>query len=75
MKVFSKLEGFEYRGEGSLKAWMGRIVVNDSLKYLRGSGRISYVDELPDAGEDDDRPVPEIPAAVLADLIKALPDG
>ena len=75
VKVFSKLEGFEYRGEGSLKAWMGRIVVNDSLKYLRGSGRISYVDELPDAGEDDDRPVPEIPAAVLADLIKALPDG
>ena len=53
VKVFSKLDGFEYRGEGSLKAWMSRIVVNDSLKSLRSAGRLKYVDELRTSGAID----------------------
>ena len=76
VKVFSKLEGFEYRGEGSLKAWMSRIVVNDSLKNLRGAGRLKYVDELPDTeGEGEIEGMPEVPVRELAEMIKSLPDG
>ena len=76
VKVFSKLDGFEYRGEGSLKAWMSRIVVNDSLKNLRGAGRLKYVDELPDTeGEGEIEGMPEVPVRELAEMIKSLPDG
>lgn len=76
VKVFSKLDGFEYRGEGSLKAWMSRIVVNDSLKNLRGEGRLKYVDELPDTeGEGEIEGMPEVPVRELAEMIKSLPDG
>lgn len=76
VKVFSKLDGFEYRGEGSLKAWMSRIVVNDSLKSLRSAGRLKYVDELPDAEEDGDIDgAPDVPVCELAEMIKSLPDG
>jgi len=76
VKVFSKLDGFEYRGEGSLKAWMSRIVVNDSLKSLRGAGRLKYVDELPDTeGEGEIEGMPEVPVRELAEMIKSLPDG
>lgn len=76
VKVFSKLDGFEYRGEGSLKAWMSRIVVNDSLKSLRGAGRLKYVDELPDTeGEGEIEGMPDVPVRELADMIKSLPDG
>lgn len=76
VKVFSKLDGFEYRGEGSLKAWMSRIVVNDSLKNLRGAGRLKYVDELPDTeGDGEIEGMPEVPVRELAEMIKSLPDG
>ena len=35
VKIFSSLDKFDYRGEGSLKAWMRQIVVNECLKVLR----------------------------------------
>ena len=35
IKIFQSMDKFSWRGEGSLKAWMSRIVVNDSLKALR----------------------------------------
>ena len=45
ISIFTRIADFEYRGEGSLRAWMTRIVVNGALKSLRGSGRFSYVEE------------------------------
>ena len=35
LKIFSSLDKFEWRGEGSLKPWMRRIVVNEALMFLR----------------------------------------
>ena len=35
IKAFQSMDKFTWRGEGSLKAWLTRIVVNDSLKFLR----------------------------------------
>ncbi len=75
IKVFQSLDRFEYRGEGSVKAWITRIVVNDSLKYLRTSSRLNFVDDLPDISEDDEPTLPQIPPAVVQEMIKALPDG
>ena len=75
ISIFTRIADFEYRGEGSLRAWMTRIVVNGALKSLRGSGRFSYVEEIPDREEEDLETLPQVPAAVLADMIKALPDG
>lgn len=54
---------------------MTRIVVNAALKSLRGSGRLSYVEELPDREQEDLETLPQVPPAILADMIKALPDG
>lgn len=34
-KVFQHIAKFEYRGEGSLSAWIRRIVVNEALMFLR----------------------------------------
>ena len=66
---------FDYRGEGSVKAWLHRIVVNDSLKYLRANGKMKYVDDLPDVEDDVMDSLPDVPVAVVAEMIKALPDG
>jgi len=44
-KVFSRLGGFEYRTEGSLEAWVKRIMVNESLMFLRRHYRFGLVAE------------------------------
>ena len=75
VKIFQRLDQFEYRGEGSVKAWVSRIVVNDSLSFLRSSSRLTFVDDLPDVPEDDEPSLPKVPPAVIQEMIKALPDG
>lgn len=75
VKMFGALDTFEYRGEGSLKAWSSRIVVNTALKSLRKSGRLRYMEELPDLPEESEPEVDRVPAPVLQQFIQALPDG
>ena len=75
VKMFSAVDHFEFRGEGSLRAWASRIVVNGALTSLRKKGRFSFVDELPDVTEDEPVQAEKVPPAVLQGFIKALPDG
>ncbi len=82
VKIFSSLDKFDYRGEGSLKAWMRQIVVNECLKVLRKRKRsvpILFEEELKDDVEvEEDTGPPEVekvPAAVIHEMIKELPDG
>ena len=35
VKCFDKINGFEYRGEGSFYGWLKRIAVNESISHLR----------------------------------------
>ena len=79
IKIFTKIGSFTYRGKGSLKAWMTRIVVNDSLKYLRRSRPVSLDKILPvmsDIPEEDEDPGLEgVPAEVIFKMIRSLPEG
>ena len=75
VKAFDRIGSFEYRGEGSVKAWMHRIVVNDSLKFLRANGKMKYVDDLPDVEDEQMESLPDVPVSVVAEMIKSLPDG
>ena len=75
LRMFDAVDRFEYRGEGSLKSWASRIVVNGALKSLRGQGKLQYVEDLPDMPEEEEVPVQKVPPAVLQRMIQALPDG
>ena len=75
IKIFKGLDSFEYRGEGSLKAWVSRIVVNDSLKALKASSKLVFTDRFPDEPEEDLPSLPNISAATIQEMIKGLPDG
>lgn len=76
ISIFGAIDKFSYRGEGSLKAWASRIVVNTALKSLRQHGKLSFVDDLPDVCEDDETPqLQRLPAKVLHGFIRELPDG
>lgn len=75
IRMIDAADRFEYRGEGCLKSWACRIVVNGALKTLRGQGKLKYVEDLPDVPEEEDVPVQKVPAAVLQRMIQELPDG
>lgn len=75
VKMFGAVDRFEFRGEGSLRAWASRIVVNGALTSLRKKGRFTVVDELPDVTDDEPVQAEKVPPAVLQGFIQALPDG
>ncbi len=77
VKIFSSIGRFEYRGDGSLRAWMTRIVVNEAIRYLREQTRSSHADErqMSDMAEEEDPEVEDIPVGVIQDMIRQLPDG
>ncbi len=76
IKIFTSLGKFSWRGPGSLRAWMKRITVNESLMALRKAHRLRIEDsggELPDVAEEPQ--VEDIPMAELQRMIRDLPDG
>lgn len=80
VKIFSSLDKFEFRGEGSLKAWMRQVSVNEALKLIRRRKRndtVEYKWDLPDTQEKDDPEpdVAEVPPSVIQKMIQALPEG
>ncbi len=76
VKFFSDIANFEYRGEGSLKAWLLRIVVNEAISFdEEGRCRLTFVDEVPEDVSDDEPEVERVPPAVLTKMIGELPEG
>lgn len=79
LKIISSIGSFTWKGEGSLKAWMSRIAVNESLQYLRKKKKscfLEYQDKLPDMEDSDADPgVASVPPEVIQKMIQELPDG
>lgn len=77
IKIFSNIEKFEDRGEGSLRAWMRRIVVNEALMQLRRKTRsfeVPISEELKDSPEEEPD-FENVPMEMLQEMIRSLPDG
>lgn len=80
LKAFTSIDRFDYRGEGSLKAWLSRIMVNTALEEARQQARhielgIDEAPDLADPDSQDDDLVREIAPDVLLRFIAELPDG
>jgi RNA polymerase sigma-70 factor (ECF subfamily) len=78
IKIFEAISTFQYRGEGSLRAWMSRIFTNLSLEYLRKNAwketiSLDEYAEEPPVGTGYD--VDLIPSDVLMRFIAELPAG
>lgn len=77
IKIFTSIGSFTYRGKGSLKAWAARIVVNESLQYLRQQAKSAPLQSdgnLPDRPEEEP-PEDRISDDALVGLIQQLPPG
>ena len=76
--IFSHIADFKYRGAGSLQAWATKVVVNESLKFLRGKQHyealpmdLAVVDHL----EDEAPSVSDIPPDTIRQMLSRLPTG
>ncbi|MBP5338314.1 MAG: sigma-70 family RNA polymerase sigma factor [Prevotella sp.] len=80
VKMLTSIQQFQYRGEGSLRGWVARIVANEAVDHLKDKARLTLTEELPkipvqeewsNGGEEDiDNVTPE----ELTRLIGQLPD-
>lgn len=81
IKIFTKADSFHYEGEGSLKAWVTQVTVNEALQHLRNQkrkGMVGFDDErIEDKAEltDEAPPINDIPTEVLMEMIRNLPPG
>ncbi len=77
INIFDSIKKFKYMGEGSLKAWLIKVMMNESLKYLRKNAKMNEIpyDELPDVADDEESDISDISASVLMELVRKLPDG
>lgn len=79
IKIYQSIGQFKYLGDGSLKAWLSRVMVNEALGYLRKKNvqlqQETLVEQLPDTQLDDDGEVNSIPNKELMRMIRELPDG
>ena len=88
VKIFSHIAHFEYRGEGSLLAWAKKVVINESLKFLRKKGKRELLQQdvgtnaseslmvvEADEAEEDLHSVRDIPPDIIRQMLCRLPTG
>lgn len=74
VKVFSHISDFEPKGEGTLKAWVMRVVSNEAINWMRQRQRISFT-EISDDPPDEEPDIGNISMEVLQHMIEQLPEG
>lgn len=77
IKIFTKFPSFQYRGSGSLQAWLTRVVVNESLLFLRQRHpeMLANTETEPPDVPDEEPDVGAMTAEALMEMIARLPTG
>lgn len=79
IQIFSSFDKFVWRGEGSLRAWLEKVMMNTALMNLRRKDVMNQTTEIEDFKEQYREPeiseLEQIPQEVLLKLISELPDG
>lgn len=79
--IFGRIDAFHFRGEGSLRAWMARVVANKAIDFLRQKMKTDEfivtdtLPDVPDALPDDDVDIGGVSADVVYEMIRQLPPG
>ncbi len=78
LKIFSAMHSFEYRGAGSLKAWLTKIVVNEALKFIKHHYRhdlVALSEETERIEITEEPEIKTVPLEILHRMISELPPG
>ena len=77
IKIFTRIRKFEYRGKGSLKAWVTKIAVNEALMQLRKDKQFVYSLQETSSYDfpDEDPDTEDLSLETLLFFIRKLPPG
>ena len=77
VKILTSLDQFNYRGEGSLRAWIKSIVAHQAINHIKQYEHIKLTDQFPESmvQESEDPDVDRVPPDILNKLISELPAG
>ena len=74
VRILTSIGQFSYHGEGSLKSWVGRIVSNRAVDYLREHQRFMTIGTIPDEPDEPEEPdIGGVPPDTLIEMIGRLP--
>jgi len=74
LKLFTNLES--YRNEGSFEGWIRRIMVRESISFLRQKKTLEFSDELIENNKESSNNInSDIEVAQIQKLIDELPEG
>lgn len=78
VNILTSIDRFEYRGEGSLRAWITRIISNQAIDWVKQHEFYTFTtftDEMPQLIEEEPPDVEEVPPDILNEMIGRLPAG
>jgi len=82
LKIYQSFDQFIWRSQGSLRAWLDRIMINEALQYLRLEHSMEMVkSDIPIEEIESHYHIPDtetierIPEEILMQFIAELPDG
>lgn len=75
MQFFLKIHLFEYRGEGSISAYLRRIMIHESLMHLRKQPNITEQEIEDTLVSEEQDPLDRLSTAEIMELITRLPTG
>ena len=77
VKILTSIDKFDYKGEGSLKNWVSKIVANCAIDWLKEHERVQMTNKMPEeeAADDEDPDVDLVPPDILNEMIGQLPTG
>ena len=77
VKILTSLDQFNYRGEGSLRAWIKSIVAHQAINHIKQYEHLNLTDQFPESmvQESEDPDVDRVPPDILNKLISELPAG
>jgi len=74
LKMFNKLENFKF--EGSFEGWLRRIMIRESISYLRKQQFVVYDDEVYEKNQSEEiSQSTDLDTEHIQQLIDALPQG
>ncbi len=77
IKIFTNIASFEYRGKGSLKAWVTRVMINEALLFIRAREADIFSDKEvePMGVVAEDPQLDKLTEDEILSLIAQLPTG
>jgi RNA polymerase sigma factor (sigma-70 family) len=73
MKVFTHIDRFAF--QGSFEGWIRKIMIRESLSYLRAAKKITFLDDVTDATTTYDPHFEKINVDQIQQCIDELPEG